>query len=239
MAINFIELEKVHDQDLKLNRLIEDRENGPREITALEKELAAEREKMAIEKQKLEKLQVDESKKQSQLDEETQMMKKKQDRIGEIKNQKEYQANIREIEASRMEMSILEEDLKLIREKTMKQQEVFEEAKKQFETYEGDVAEKRVEIEKRLSTLESEYNGIKKNRDELAKNVDPSILSLYDRVRRRTKGPALLKVSQPSCPNCFMSISPQRFNEVIKMQSLVTCESCQLMFLWKDPSGNE
>lgn len=234
MPKEFEWLEKVQEFDLQLEDLLQSREQSPRKLALLDQELAQDQNALQQELAKQEKLKKDLDKRKEQMEEETRLIKMKQDRVAEIRNQKEYQAHLREIEASRMEMAILKEDLKIIEDRLKEQDGVCSEAQKEFDEMTSKNQSQKQEIETKLSSLDKEFSELKSQRDDVAKNVSKGILSQYERIRKRTGGRALLLVVEPFCPNCNMSIPPQRFNELIRMDKFIACESCQLLFYWRN-----
>ena len=239
MGNEFDILKQVQSFDLKLMDLSQIREEGPQQIALLNQDLTTHQNSLQQELAKLEKLKKDLEKRKNLFEEESISIKKKQDRVSEIRNQKEYQASLREIEASRMEMAILKEDLKIIEDRMLEQEEICEKAQKEFENVSSEIQKKKKEIEDKYSGLDNEYSELKTQRDKLAKNVSQNVLSRYDRVRNHIRGPALLNVNSPFCPNCNMSISPQRFNELMRMDKFIACDSCQVLFYYKNDSKEQ
>jgi hypothetical protein len=232
-------LEKVQEIDLELDQLGRDRETGPKDLAALDQELAKHHIVVQQEIQKTEKLKADLLGKQENYNEETGMIKMKQDRASEIRNQKEYQANMREIEASRMELAILEEDIKIIKNRLTEHEEILKEAQSKFDEIALGIKEKKEKIESRLSSLDTNLEDLQIKRKELSKKCNTNLLGRYDRIRKRSKtGVGLIRVTIPSCPSCFMSIPPQQFNELKRNEKLMVCGSCQLLFYWKDEEPN-
>lgn len=95
-----------------------------------------------------------------------------------------------------------------------------------------------------LNKLSEELNGIEdKMASELAKadaprnKINKKILAVYDRVVKRRGNPnviAAINRNQKACLVCNRTQTPQRVIEISKKSSLLTCESCGSILVWKE-----
>ena len=67
--------------------------------------------------------------------------------------------------------------------------------------------------------------------------ISKKVLTLYDRIVQRRNTPFIIAAvnhSHKFCDVCSRSQTPQRIIEVGKKNSLLTCESCGSLLVWRD-----
>ena len=101
--------------------------------------------------------------------------------------------------------------------------ELSEENLKKFQK-ELEEIEKKSGIE--VTKLEDEENKIKIQREILTKDMNPKILSFYDKIRKWAKNTAVVPVKKQACYGCFMKLNDKTYNLVIRSDDIVTCPHC-------------
>lgn len=164
----------------------------------------------------LKKLQID-------LKFDSEKMIEKEARLHQIKTQKEFQAVNKEItDTRRMNSEKESQILKLMDEteplkpKVLQLQEVMEKCFSSFN-------QEKEEFTKIQQELSNKITGIADKKSAFAIRKD--ILAKYDRIHQSIK-PALARVKAGSCSECFMRISPQLQNQMVKYLELYNCPSC-------------
>jgi len=143
-----------------------------------------------------------------------------------VRNEKEYAAVLREIDATKKQISALEtEVLKLMEEN--------EKLGAELARLSPDVEKRRGEIDLIIAELEREGEAarnaslrLKARREELAQNVPKPLFDTYDRMSRVKRGQALSEVRDGICTACRMKVRPKLFSDVRKGDQMITCESC-------------
>lgn len=232
MELKFEVIEQLQDLDLKIQTLMGSRETGPKEVSTVEKALKGRELSVAVEREKFSKYQSELTKKKQAYDDEVEQIKRKQERVPELKNQKEYQASLREIEASRMEMGILEEDLKVAQERIKVQEAKLTEVEDELKKHQASAAEKKNQVDQQLASLDQDLKKLREERKVLEGQLPSDVFRQYDGIRKRAKGKIIFRINQPACPQCFMSIAPQRFYELRTAPKLFACESCHSLLYW-------
>jgi len=92
----------------------------------------------------------------------------------------------------------------------------------------------RSQLEERYHNLDAEVSRLESKRGELTSEVDPKLMKDYDFIRQAREGIALAPVSEGSCTVCHMGIPPQQFNELQRMDKIMTCPSCRRLIYWAD-----
>lgn len=159
---------------------------------------------------------------------------KSQIKLNSIKSNKEYTAALKEIEEINKEkeknedkiLQIMEEIEALNKECDAIKEEQGE-LKKQFE-------DEKMEIEKEIIELDREAAELEKQRLEYHNAVDQELLKRYDFLRDRKAGVAIGAVTQGICQSCHMEIPPQKFNELKRCSTMMSCPHCNRLIYWSD-----
>ena len=66
----------------------------------------------------------------------------------------------------------------------------------------------------------------------ICETIDQDLLKRYIFLRERKGGQAIGPVVSGVCQICHMGIPPQKFNELIGGDSLLTCPNCNRLIYW-------
>lgn len=157
---------------------------------------------------------------------------KSQQKLNNIKSNKEYTAALKEIadiekEKAKKEDKILQmmEEIEVLKSEC---EEIKGEQNKLKEEFEE---EKRV-IEKELLELDKEAEELMKQRTEYNDAVDQRMLKTYDLLRERRAGVAVSSVVGGICQGCHLEIPPQKFNELQRCSEMMSCPHCNRLIYW-------
>ena len=92
-----------------------------------------------------------------------------------------------------------------------------EELKQEWQRKQETLTQTKAETETRLTSLN-------KSRTELAQQISPEILSLYEKIKL-AKGQAIAKVEQGRCQGCYINLPTNQWRKA-KAGDLVHCSSC-------------
>ena len=218
--------------DLRVLQMEREKSQIPQSIASLEEELKKEEEKFLLEKDGLERLQKDRRKKEKDLEEEVDKVKKAEARVLEIKTNREYQAVLKEIEnAKRLNRQREEEILDIL--------EKLEETQKRITRAEKDLGEKRKEVEVQVTALrqkessfEQEMAGKVQQKEQKEKEITPELLGRYRILAEKRQAIAVARVIQGVCQACHMNLRPQLYIELQKQESLILCPNCNRILFW-------
>jgi len=226
----------LQEVDLKINELADRISAIPNERDRVLKEF---NESVADYHALVERL---EATRQSRLKHETELQeqqahqdKYKQD-LMKVRNEKEYAVALREIDVAKKNISNLETQL-------LEAIEAVEKLEEEVKIHTPEITTKRAEIDNILQgfnqdedKIRMEQERIRRERDDLVKNMPKNLLSTYDRVARTRKGQALAEARNSSCTACRMTIRPQVFSNVRKGEELIQCDSCGRILYYKPQS---
>jgi len=153
-------------------------------------------------------------------------IKKMRARTSDIKNNKEYQAHLKEIESSEKEIATVEEhilqSMTEIDATQKEQQEFGENVKREEEKILGF----KKELEADVLRLEQELSRMKEERAVMVAQIDADTYNMYLKLLRNGKGVAVARAEDNICLGCDMNIPPQLTLEIRKGSELVQCPQC-------------
>jgi len=151
-----------------------------------------------------------------------------QAKLRSVKNNKEYQALLKEIEDVRGKNSEIEDEMidfldrmditeKIITTKKDEYINIFEDAKSEKESIKQNAEARK----KRLAELDMEGA-------EVSRLIDPELLKRYLIIKEQSPGGlAVVLVKDAVCHGCNVNIPPQLYNELFRCDSLRFCPNCQ------------
>lgn len=143
-----------------------------------------------------------------------------------VRNNKEYDMKVRQIDEY---LEILEKNEKTLKEKDNLRETLEEETSGLEKSLEDFNTERNKCIEE-LNALNEEFREEEiehtAKREEILKDIDAEIKSLYERINSSYKGEAIAIVRKGNCSGCYNSIPPQRAIEIRMAIEIYTCQSC-------------
>lgn len=144
-----------------------------------------------------------------------------------VRNEKEYTAVLREIDATRKHIGTLETEI-------LKRMEELEKLDAELAARAPDVERMRAEVDLILAALDEERDAANRQlseflerRKKLSGKMPRALFASYDRMSRLGRGQALAEVrSNGICLACRVRVRPKIFSDVRKGDQLVTCENC-------------
>ncbi len=218
--------------DSRINTINDQKNKAPLRIQNLQGDLAAAEEKFREDSERLELL----GKERRQIEQEIQdfdsKIEKSNIKLSNIKSNKEYAAVLKEIEDIKLTKSHTEdkmirlfEEIEALEQKKMTNKDEHNRLKTEFN-------QGKHEIEKELGLLDKELDGLQKKNKKLSRTVNDDILKKYQFLRKRRAGKAISAVIAGVCQACHMGLPPQKFNELLKGDVLMTCPYCNRMIYW-------
>ena len=182
--------------------------------------------------QKVKDLQVEQRACEGDIQQKHQNILKYENQLLAVKKNEEYQALLHEIDILKKQIGVKEERILAIMLEIDTAKTSLEEDKKriaaELKTIDGECAA----IDGELAEAVKERQLLEAERGPLAKQIDPSLISRYDRIRKAKKtGAALVAMRNESCSGCNMKILPQVVNELLAGSKIHSCPHCgRLLF---------
>jgi uncharacterized protein len=162
--------------------------------------------------------------------------KKWESRLTELKTPREYAALARELDILKKSNITAGEEIKRLTNE-------YIELKKQVEVAEAGLGEKGTvatregeQIKTLLEGIAGKLQALEGERTRLVKDVDPGLVSRYERIRKQRGGVAVVPVILGTCKGCQRKIPPQMANNLITAQEIMTCPNC-FRFIYAAPES--
>jgi hypothetical protein len=161
-------------------------------------------------------------------------IQKSNDKLSQIKSNKEYQAALKEIDDLQSEKQ-RQEDLSIeLMEKIEESERNHTEKTKASKELVEAVEKERAHLKKQEEKLEKTFKSLLKKREALCRDIDESLLKRYEQLLKRKGGLAVSAVMKGVCQCCHLAIPPQKFNELIKGEKMMSCPHCMRIIYWGD-----
>lgn len=220
--------------DIKLQEMERLKDEIPQRIALLEETLRKEEAKVLAERNELEQLIKERRRREKELDEEVEKIKKTEARIFEIKTNKEYQAVLKEIEANKKLNHQREEEILEILEKIEVLQKNLLRDEQELETRRKDGQRQIQALKEQAATFDQEMAQERKRRDEKEREIPSDLLSKYNFLLGKRHGVAVARVSSGVCQACYMNLRPQLFIELQKQETLIFCPNCNRILFFEN-----
>ena len=208
----------------------------PEAFAAVDREYQQSSEEMERLNQSLETLGKERRRVEGELSDQQELLKKYQGQLMQVKNQQQYAAAWKEIDASRKHVKELEESLL----KTMTEiegiQGQLDERKSRFDDLKSRHDTAHAEWQSSLGDLRGEAEALRKKADQLEAALPDQPRREFQRTFKQRGGIAVVKVVNDSCTSCRTRIRPA-LAQRLRRGEMVICEGChRILYLEKTQS---
>jgi len=217
---------ELQDVDTRIRAHTEQKNRLPESLAALERRRAANKEGLEQVKETLLAAQKRKRDRDQDLEAGAQKIEKLKARSTEIKNNKEYQAMLKEIETAEKESKAIEDDILVLMEKIDAAAAAITGAEQHAREEEEAIQAELTASEAASVQLDGALTAEGQSRREAAARIDPAILSQYQKLLASKGGIVVVEARGESCSGCYMSIPPQVFVNVKKNESIISCPHC-------------
>lgn len=219
-------LKQLQAIDAQLYQLRNEQQEKPLELERVQAQVAAQEERAKAAGERLKTLQLSQKEKEIELQTREGHVKKLQGQLFQLKTNKEYAAMQREIESTKADNSLLEEEIlktfdaidQALKERQLEQDKQTQDQQR--------LAKERQRIEGELGALGERIAQLERDRTTILPDVQAKTLTTYERILKIREGLALVPIVNDACGGCDRRLPPQVVNEVYLKATLVTCESC-------------
>lgn len=231
-----IELQKLDGEIYRLRRQIQ---SQPAKSAQLKEEHSKKTEGLKAAEARAKAIELKRNQMELELGQREAQIKKIQGQLFAVKTNKEYSAMQLEIESSKADKSVLEEEILKLMEEVDKAKGQVGVERDQLKVQEGELNVRLSEIDQETQKIKAEADRLQAERAAQAPKVDPQILTRYERVLERKEGSALVPVRGNACSGCNMVLPPQAYNEVMMNTRLIPCENCaRILYIEPEASGS-
>ena len=228
-----VELQKADARLQELQRL---QEELPRKIESIAQEIQKGQEELKEAEERFDGIKLQRRKKEHDLDVENDKINKSKNKLLEVKTNKEYQALLKEIDMVRQNNGILEEEILVLMEQMDDGAAAIAKEKAEFQAREEELSRRKQQTQEQLDGLEIETERLQSERETAAAAIEANHFNLYEALRKRNHGLAVVPVNGGACKGCFLNIQPQLYNEILKFGNVTHCPHCQ-RFIYVEPEA--
>lgn len=226
-----VELQKLDSRIIGKDALIK---AIPSRLSTAERPLREARAAVEAHRQKLEEADKKKRDRERTLDECIDRIEKLKARIADIKDNKAYQAHLKEIEAAEGERTAIEDEILSLMEAVEAEGGELRGTEKVLEAEEGKAAELKRALEGEVEEARRELDALKEQREALTGRMDRDTYTMYMSLLEQLRGLAVVEVKGEVCQGCNMNIMPQLFVEIKKNQEIFQCPQCRRILYYDE-----
>jgi hypothetical protein len=155
------------------------------------------------------------------------LVKKYEEQQMNVRNNREYDAIVKEIDLQKLEIQLAEKKIKSayerIEEKKLElaQCQVFLEKNQQMLT------DKQEALQVLIGENEGEELKLHEQRSKVTQHVEAGLLKVYERIRENARNHlAVVVVKREACGGCFNKVPPQKQADIKEKKHIIVCEHC-------------
>lgn len=221
---SLFDLQRVDSEITKITLL---RGELPLEVQDLEDELAGLSTRIENFKIEVKDLEQTVTSKKNEIAESQALIKKYQEQQNNVRNNREFDSLSKEVEFQTLEIELCEKRIREFTSDIEKKSEVIASSEQTFQERNGDLAQKRKELDSIVSETQIEEDKLKEKISEIEKNIDDRYLQAYHRIKSNARnGMAVVTVQRDACGGCYNKIPPQRQVDIRARKRIIVCEYC-------------
>lgn len=163
-------------------------------------------------------------------------VRERQSKMMQVQTGREQTALLKEIEDAKKNAKENEEKMILLMEETEKLRSQSEEEQNLLKGEKKLVSEETENVRSNIEKINKGKKSKDAERNRQAKKIKDNTLRKYNTLRERRNGLAVVNVVSGVCQGCFMAIPPQRFNMLLRGDTMFDCPTCQRIMYYAPPN---
>ena len=208
----------------------------PEGFAAIDTEYQTANEEMTRLQQQLDTLAKERRRVEGELSDQQELLKKYQGQLMQVKNQQQYAAAWKEIDAARKHVKELEEsDLKNMSEAEGLQTQLDQRSGAHTDLQSRyDTA--HAEWQHSLSDLKAESEKLRQRAADIEATIPPRLKNEFYRIYKQRQNVAVARVMNETCSSCRTRVRPA-LSQQLKRGEMVQCEGCHRMLYSERPAS--
>ena len=216
----------LQDRDQKIRQIRTEIETVPLRRSSLETQLAASRASVEGLKQRARQVEIDRKRLELDVGTRTETVSRLKTQQYQTRKNEEFRAIGHEIERYENEIRKIEDDeLELMVLADKVKADLAEEEKKATAA-QNSIARQTADLEEKSKALESQLQGLSKERSELAGKIDEDSLGRFERLFKSKGDAAVVAIEHGVCTGCHMKVTTATAAQVKAGKEIVSCENC-------------
>ena len=226
MQVELEQLLVLQDRDQKIKQVQAELKTIPQQRKTLEAQLASSAAGLEALKEKARQVEVERKRLELDVGTRTDTISRLKMQQYETRKNDEFQAMGHEIERYAKEIQKIEDqELELMVQADQLKEQVMVEKKRTGAANES-VDRQMSDLESKAKLLETRLEELRKERTNLAANVDEDLLNRFDRLFASKGDAAVVALEHEVCTGCHMKITTQTAVRVKAGKEIVSCEQC-------------
>ncbi len=218
------DLQKI---DSKIDEINKVKGELPLEVQDLEDEMTGINTRLENINAEIEELNALVRQRKREIDEAQIMINRYKEQQNNVRNNREYDSLIKEIEYQELEIELAEKRLKEYSVAIKAKKSSLEQAEAVAEERNADLTAKRSELESIEQETAPQVAEAEKRAEVAKVKIDERLLAAYERIRGNVRnGLAVVTIKRDACGGCFNRIPPQRQVEIRLGKKIIVCEYC-------------
>lgn len=224
----------LQECDSQLVKLSSKKIKLPEKICKMQEDFQIYKENVEQNKRKYDELKAQRIECEATIKKLSEGMIKTKERLLEVKNNKEYQAMLKEIETSEKTRGDIESRIIALMEEMDKLSVLVKKDEETLKQAESNHEKEKKIIEDDLSAVDADTVTWTEKRAVLQKSIPADLLAQYERVKKRNNGVGVIPVWKAVCKGCHMNIPPQLYNELQRSNDLLSCPNCNRIMYFQN-----
>lgn len=155
------------------------------------------------------------------------LIERYEQQMDNVKNNREYEALMKETEMQRLEIQLSEKKARIARGDLEAKEQVLAGTLERHAIKKAELTTKQEELKGIITKTEKEEKKLRKSSDSARKKIEPRLIKAYDRVKDNYRnGLGVVTIERNSCGGCFNAVPPQQQLEVSQRKKIIACEHC-------------
>ena len=155
------------------------------------------------------------------------LIERYEEQMNNVKNNREYEALMKETEMSRLEIQLSEKKMRSNESELGTRREALEGTQERRDEKIALLEVKQEELKAIIAKTEKEEKKLRRQSDKQRKLIEERFLRAYDKTRNTYRnGLAVVTVERNACGGCFNAIPPQQQLEISQRKRVLACEHC-------------
>jgi predicted nucleic acid-binding Zn-ribbon protein len=211
--------------DTRIDKIHAMRGELPLEVEDLENELEGLKFRLGKLTSEIENIETDLTKNKQGIKDAEALIKKYNEQINNVKNNREFDSLNKEIEYQTLEIQLLQKRIREAEPASEDKRAAIEIAQSKVNERENDLQLKRNELAEISKETEKEEKILKVKSDEAKKKIDERLLSAYERIRSGApNGMAVVPIEREASAGSFIQLPPQKQLDVAARKRVIVDE---------------
>ncbi|MDD4938755.1 MAG: C4-type zinc ribbon domain-containing protein [Candidatus Omnitrophica bacterium] len=231
------ELGRLQTIDSEIYSLKNEKESKPAQIQAIDAAFEEKKKRLAELEAASLNFQKQRKERELELASKEESTKKLEGQLFSLKTNKEYQAMLQQIQDSKADASVIEDQILALFDQADKAKSEVIKEKERLQGEEKTALEQKKRIEDRVKEIDDRVAQLDAQRAQIIPGIDKKVLSQYERILANRDGLAIVKVEGDSCGGCNMFVPPQVINLIRMYERIITCEICNRILYVENHEG--